>query len=80
AEQLLVLRLDVPKPGEIKDDFSQAKAAFGRINIALNNARYAIAGEVEGVQDEAARTMFEVNFGGAVHVSQEAIRFFREEN
>ncbi len=30
--------------------------------------------------DEPARAMFEVDFWGAAHVSQEAVRFFREEN
>ena len=30
--------------------------------------------------DEPARAMFEVDFWGAAHVSQEAVRFFRDEN
>ena len=79
-EQLLVLRLDVSKPDEIKSAFAQAKAAFGRVDVVFSNAGYAVAGEAEGVPDEAARAAFEVNFWGAAHVSQEAVRFFREEN
>ena len=80
SEQLLVLRLDVSKPDEIKAAFAKAKEAFGRIDVVFNNAGYAVAGELEGVPDKSARMMFEVNFWGAAHVSQEAVRFFREEN
>ena len=79
-EQLLVVKLDVTKPEEIKEAFRQAKAAFGRVDVVFNNAGYVLAGEVEGVPDEPARAMFETNFWGAAHVSQEAVRFFREEN
>ena len=80
AEQLLVLRLDVSKPDEIKAAFAKAKATFGRIDVVFNNAGYAVAGEVEAIPDQPAQAMFDVNFWGAVHVSQEAVRFFREEN
>ena len=75
-----MLRLDVSKPGEIKEAFAQAKAAFGRIDVVFNNAGYAVAGEAEGVSAETARAMFDVNFWGTVAVSREAVRFFREEN
>ena len=79
-EQLLVLRLDVSKPDEIKDAFAKAKATFGRIDVVFNNAGYAFACEAEAVPDEPARALFDVIFWGAAHVSQEAVRFFRDEN
>ncbi|PIL34518.1 hypothetical protein GSI_03296 [Ganoderma sinense ZZ0214-1] len=78
--QLLVLRLDVSKPDEVKAAFAKAKATFGRVDVVFNNAGYAVAGELEGIPNEHARTMFDVNYWGAVHVSQEAVRFFREDN
>nr|VWO98277.1 Uncharacterized protein [Ganoderma boninense] len=80
AEQLLVLRLDVSKSDEIKAAFVIAKEVFERVDVVFNNAGYAVAGELEGMPDEPARTMFEVDFWGATHVSQEAVRFFRDEN
>ncbi|KAM5545862.1 hypothetical protein V8D89_000900 [Ganoderma adspersum] len=79
-EQLLVLRLDVSKPDEIKDAFAKAKETFGRIDVVFNNAGYAFACEAEAVPDEPARALFDVIFWGAAHVSQEAVRFFRDEN
>ena len=80
AEQLLVLRLDVSKTDEIKGAFAKAKEVFGRVDVVFNNAGFAVNGEAEAVPDDAARSLFEVDFWGAVHVSQEAVRFFRDEN
>ncbi len=65
---------------DIDAAFVQAKAAFGRIDIVFNNAGYVAVGENEAFPDDVARPFFEVNFWGAVHVSQRAVRFFREEN
>ena len=78
--QLLVVQLDVTKLQEIKDAFARAKATFGRVDVVFNNAGYIVAGEAEAIPDEPARDMFEVNFWGAAHVSQEAVRFFRDVN
>ena len=80
VSQLLILQLDVTKPDEIKAAFAKAKATFGRIDVVFNNAGYAVAGELEAIPDQPAQAMFDVNFWGAVHVSQEAVRFFREDN
>ncbi|KAJ7623193.1 NAD(P)-binding protein [Roridomyces roridus] len=79
-EQLIVLKLDVTKEEDIKAGFAAAKEAFGRIDICFNNAGYGIIGEVEGTSDEKARNQFEVNFWGAVNVTKEAVKFFREVN
>ena len=80
ADQLLLVQLDVTKPAEIVEAFKRAKQTFGRVDVVFNNAGYIVAGEVENVPDELAREMFETNFWGSAHVSQEAVRFFREEN
>ncbi|RDX45911.1 NAD(P)-binding protein [Lentinus brumalis] len=80
ASQLLVVKLDVTNAQEIKDAFQQAKAAFGRIDVVFNNAGYIVAGETEALPEDAARKMFDTNFWGAARVSQEAVRFFRDEN
>lgn len=80
ADQLLVLKLDVAKPEEVSAAFSSAVAKFGRIDVVLNNAAYFALGEVEGTPDEIAQYMFRVNFWGAMYVSKEAIKVFREVN
>ncbi|KAI0828694.1 NAD-P-binding protein [Trametes gibbosa] len=80
ADRLKVVKLDVTKPAEIDTAFEQAKTTFGRVDIVFNNAGYVAVGENEAVPDEVSRPLFEVNFWGAVHVSQRAVKFFREEN
>ncbi|OJT03868.1 hypothetical protein TRAPUB_5459 [Trametes pubescens] len=80
VERLLVLTLDVNKLEEIVDAFARARTAFGRIDVVVNNAAYGVLGEVEAVREEDARAMFETNFWGAMHVTREAVKFFREVN
>ncbi|KZT74490.1 NAD(P)-binding protein [Daedalea quercina L-15889] len=79
-DRLLVLKLDVTKPQEITDAFATAVKHFGRIDAVFNNAGYGVFGETEAVPEDVARQMFEVDFWGAIHVSKEAIRVFREVN
>ncbi|KIJ36480.1 hypothetical protein M422DRAFT_34260 [Sphaerobolus stellatus SS14] len=80
GSKLLVLRLDVKNPGEIKSVFAKVKETFGRLDVVYNNAGYAIVLEAEATPEDLARDMFEVNFWGLVNISKEAVRFFREEN
>ncbi|TCD71474.1 hypothetical protein EIP91_008854 [Steccherinum ochraceum] len=79
--QLLPLQLDVTHgPEAIRAAFAQAHDAFGRVDVVFNNAGYGILGEVEGTPEENARKMFDTNFWGAVNVSREAVRVFRDVN
>jgi len=78
--QLLVLELDVSKPEEITRAFSRSQEVFGRIDVVFNNAGYGVVGEMESCPDAAVRAMFDVLFWGAVDVTREAIKFFREVN
>lgn len=78
--QLLVVKLDVTKPQEILDAFKAAESAYGRIDIVFNNAGYGALGEVEGTPEDVARAIFDTNFWGAMNVSREAVRFFRDVN
>lgn len=78
--QLLVLPLDVTNEIQVKSIFVQAKNAFGHIDIVYNNAGQMIVQELEGTPMDRARALMDVNFWGAVTLSLEAVRFFREEN
>ncbi|GJE91659.1 SDR family oxidoreductase [Phanerochaete sordida] len=79
-DRLLVLKVDVTSEDDVTSAFREAKARFGRVDVVLNNAAAAMLGEVEGVPVAAARSAMDVNFWGAVTVSKEAVRFFRDEN
>lgn len=80
SSQLLVLKLDVSVASEVIAAFQRALEVFGRLDVVYNNAGYAILSEIEGTPDDVARQEFDVNFWGAVNVSQEAVRVFREVN
>ncbi|KAJ7187053.1 hypothetical protein C8R46DRAFT_1172014 [Mycena filopes] len=79
-EQLLILAVDVIKSEAVLAAFAAAEKAFGRIDVVFNNAGYGIIGEIEGTSEENARHQFETNFWGALTVTKEAVRVFREVN
>ena len=80
ASQLLVVKLDVTSPADIKAAFAKAIETFGRVDAVYNNAGYGSLGEIEGTPDDVARGVFEVNFWGSTNVAREAIRVFRDVN
>ncbi|KAH7924638.1 NAD(P)-binding protein [Leucogyrophana mollusca] len=80
ASKLLILPLDVTVPTEITHAFSKALDAFGRIDVVFNNAGFCVVSEAEGISDENARRMFEVDFWGAANITKEAVRIFRDVN
>jgi len=80
ASQLIVVKLDVTSPAEIKAAFAKAIETFGRVDVVYNNAGYGSLGEIEGTPDDVARGVFEVNFWGSTNVAREAVRIFRDVN
>ena len=80
STQLLVVKVDVTNTADVTAAFAKAEEVFGRIDVVFNNAGARVLGEVESVKEVEAREMFDVNFWGAVRVSTEAVRFFREVN
>ncbi|EIN12951.1 NAD(P)-binding protein [Punctularia strigosozonata HHB-11173 SS5] len=80
SEALLVLRLDVTKMDELQAAFGRARETFGRLDVVVSNAGYCVLSEVEGTPLDVARSLFEVNFWGAVNTTREAVKFFREVN
>jgi len=79
-DKLLVLKLDVTHPQEIKDAFSEAIKKFGRVDTVFNNAGRSMVSEIECAAEDEARAVFDLNLWGAVNVSKEAVRIFRDVN
>ncbi|TFK65392.1 NAD(P)-binding protein [Pluteus cervinus] len=79
--RLLTLKCDVTKPEDVRFVFAQTVKTYGQCDVVFNNAGWAMFCEAENpVQDEAARGVFETNFWGAVQVSREAVKVFRDMN
>lgn len=57
-----------------------ALSRFGRVDVFVNNAGYALSGDAENASDEDARRCVEADFWGAVRVTRHALRVLREDN
>ncbi|MEU7577300.1 oxidoreductase [Streptomyces sp. NPDC041068] len=64
---LLAVSADVTEPGQLTAAVEAGLAAFGRIDVVVNNAGYGLVGAVEEVSDKAARALFDVNVFGALN-------------
>jgi len=80
SDKLHTLKVDVTNEDDIIAAFKYAEEELGRIDIVFNNAGHGLLAEVEGTSHKVAKKMFDVNFWGAMNVSKEAVRFFREVN
>ncbi|KAI0671225.1 NAD-P-binding protein [Trametes maxima] len=80
SDRILIVKMEVTNRPDVADAFSQAKSSFGRIDVVFNNAGYADLGEFESMDDAQGRALIETNFWGAVSVTREAIKHFRESN
>lgn len=78
--------LDVTSEASIDAAINEAISKFGRIDVLVNNAGYALQGDTEstllpdGHAQSQARKVVETNFWGTARLSLQAIRIFRDEN
>jgi NAD(P)-dependent dehydrogenase (short-subunit alcohol dehydrogenase family) len=70
--------MDVTRPEEIKTGVAAALAAFGHIDVLVNNAGYALLGAVEELEEADIRRQFETNFFGALNVTRLVLPHLRE--
>ncbi|MEU5419347.1 oxidoreductase [Streptomyces sp. NPDC001407] len=64
GERALAPALDVTDPEQIAKAVDQARAAFGRIDVLVNNAGYGYLAAVEEGEDDAVRALFDTNVFG----------------
>ncbi|GHF05242.1 SDR family oxidoreductase [Streptomyces morookaense] len=68
--RLVTVRVDVTDRAAVFTAVEQAVAAFGRLDIVVNNAGTIAAGAVEEFSEAEARAHMDVNFFGPLWVSQ----------
>lgn len=78
-DRLLALTLDVTDRGAVHEAVDAAVAHFGRLDVVVNNAGTMSMGMVEEFTEEQARAQLEVNFFGALWVSQAALPHLRRQ-
>jgi NAD(P)-dependent dehydrogenase (short-subunit alcohol dehydrogenase family) len=76
----LTLRLDVLHPAEMDEAIKAAIELWGRIDVLVNNAGYGQLGPLESIPCEEMRSLFEVNFFGAVQITQKVLPLMRAQN
>jgi short-subunit dehydrogenase len=78
-DRAFALPLDISKPLDIENAFKIIQEKFGRIDVLVNNAGIGFAGAVEESSTKEVRELFEVNFFGALLVTQTFLPMFREQ-
>jgi len=71
------IELDVTDPAAARDAVAQTIAAFGRLDVLVNNAGYAVSGSLEEMPDEQFRAQIETNLFGVVNVTKAALPVLR---
>lgn len=73
-----LFRLDVTDAASIQQAIADARAAFGGIDVVVNNAGYGAVGVFEAATPEQIRRQFDTNVFGVMNVIREILPHFRE--
>jgi NAD(P)-dependent dehydrogenase (short-subunit alcohol dehydrogenase family) len=72
-----MLALDVTRPAEVESAVAAGLAAFGTIDVLVNNAGAGLVGAVEETNDAEIARSFEVNFLGPLRLTRALLPHFR---
>ncbi len=78
-EVALTLRLDVSDAASIDAAVEVVLQRYGRIDVLVNNAGFALRGAIEEVDVEAAGRMFDVNVLGIIRMAQAVVPIMRRQ-
>lgn len=72
-------QVDVAFPEQIEQLYTELYKRFDVIDVLVNNAGYGILGAIEEISLEEARMQMEVNFFGALHMTQKILPMMRQQ-
>ncbi len=72
------LALDVTKPAQIEAVAREAIAAFGQVDVVVNNAGYGVNGAIEEVSEDEFEPMFQTNLYGLIRTTRAFLPHLRE--
>ena len=73
-----LFRLDVMDADSIRQAITDARTAFGGIDVIVNNAGYGAVGVFEAATPEQIQRQFDTNVFGVMNVIREILPYFRE--
>ncbi|MBI5340236.1 MAG: SDR family NAD(P)-dependent oxidoreductase [Mycolicibacterium rufum] len=77
GDRVLVVPLDVTHPDQVQRAVRTAEEHFGGIDVLVNNAGRGWYGSIEGMDEDAVRTMFELNFFAVLSVTRAVLPCMR---
>lgn len=77
--RFLPLAVDLNNPDSIHESIQQTLAAFGRIDVVVNNAGYGMAGTVEEIGDPDIRNIFNINVFATIDVVKAVLPVMRSQ-
>jgi 3-oxoacyl-[acyl-carrier protein] reductase len=72
----IAVQADVSKAGDVKQLFAEAKKAFGRLDVLVNNAGVYNFAPLEKITPEHFQKHFDLNVLGLILATQEAVKHF----
>ena len=77
-ETARAMPLDVTRPEQVELIADQAIAAFGQVDVLVNNAGYGVNGAIEEVSEDEFEPMFQTNIYGLVRTTKAFLPHMRE--
>ncbi len=77
--QAVAVRADVARAADVERLFSEAKTAFGRVDIVVNSAGIYEFAPIEQVTEEHFHRQFNLNVLGSILTAREAVKYFGAE-
>ena len=77
GDRVRIVELDVTDPEAARAAVEATVAAFGLLDVVVNNAGYAVSGPLEDMTDEDFRAQIEANLFGTINVTKAALPVLR---
>ncbi|MEU4428334.1 oxidoreductase [Actinoplanes sp. NPDC024001] len=78
-DRMRAVALDVTDPAAARAAVAATVAAFGRLDVVVNNAGYANSAPIEEMSDDDFRAQLDANLHGVVNVTRAALPVLREQ-
>lgn len=79
GDAVLPLEMDVTDRAGVFRSVQRAHEHFGRLDVVVSNAGYALVGAVEELSEQQLRDVLDTNLFGAVRVVQAVVPYLREQ-